>query len=240
MIQHHDIEINSFTEFVAWVDDHVTSGMIFRGQKLASWGLVPSIQRKGVVNVEWPNERLACERKMLGQFKRHARPYLTEAPSDDWEWLALAQHHGLPTRLLDWTEHAAAALYFAIQLPNNYQPSAVWCADKLYNVALSKYLPFNIDSIVLYEPPHIEPRITVQRACFTAHPTDYIGKEYVWPGPLFKLTIPASARVNIRGTLRSMGIHRATLFPDLDGIAEEIERRNSVVLDEPTTPTSEL
>jgi type I restriction enzyme M protein len=50
---------------------------------------------------------------MLEKFKREAIPYLTIKPNDDWDWLALAQHHGLPTRLLDWTQNPLVAVGIA-------------------------------------------------------------------------------------------------------------------------------
>lgn len=55
------------------------------------------------------------EGAMLKRFMQDAQGFLHDAPSGTWEWLFLAQHHGVPTRLLDWTENALVALYFACQ-----------------------------------------------------------------------------------------------------------------------------
>ena len=63
---------------------------------------------------------------MFDEFKRRGVAVLPSRPSDDWEFLAVARHHGLPTRLLDWTENPLAALFFALEEPSSGD-SAVWC-----------------------------------------------------------------------------------------------------------------
>lgn len=227
------------TEIIRTVSDLARSiegkeSSIYRGQENSSWELVPSVMRKNMIRAQSSHDRLNHEEEMLAHFKRQARPHLNPVPEDsnNWEWLALAQHYGLPTRFLDWTEHAAAALFFAVEKPNDGKDSAVWISGRPNEATAEEYHPLHINRICLYQPPHISPRITVQCACFTAHPTDYIGTRYDWPADLYKLEIPSEARVPIRDELRSLGIHRASLFPELEGISTEIKRRYSFMEDE--------
>lgn len=79
----------------------------FRGLSRSTYSLTPSAFRTegGTAN----------EGAMLKRFMQDAQSILQEAPQSAWEWLFLAQHHGVPTRLLDWSENALVALYFATE-----------------------------------------------------------------------------------------------------------------------------
>ena len=104
----------NLAEFVAFISDECYEpGWIFRGQRSASWGLVPGLYRQWRDGSTEQAHHHQLEERLLFRFKLEARPYLTIEPDNDWEWLALAQHHGLPTRFLDWTRSPLVALYFA-------------------------------------------------------------------------------------------------------------------------------
>jgi hypothetical protein len=224
-------EVSSFAEFAHRVETEAPTDAIFRGHARESWELVPEVHRAGAIAANTPSERVNAEKSMLREFQRQVRPHMPTLPRDDWEWLAFARHYGMPTRFLDWTENAAAALFFAVELPNDHSDSAIWCSERPREVTAGKS-PFEVDNIYLYAPPHIAPRITAQSACFTVHPADYIGRQYHWPGDLIKLIVTAKARIQIRATLRAHGVHRASLFPEPAGIAEEVRRRYSSMEDE--------
>jgi hypothetical protein len=84
----------------------------FRGIPEAEWDLKTTLERLEV----HPNLAAGAERALLTSFKRRAHHYLREVPlaNDNLEWLALMQHHGAPTRLLDWTRSPYVALFFAV------------------------------------------------------------------------------------------------------------------------------
>ena len=80
---------------------------VFRGQFDAAWDPSPQIDRMEFQayrdRYKWTRDR--HERWLLEEFKKGARPHALLPPQDQWEWLALAQHHGLATRMLDWTSN---------------------------------------------------------------------------------------------------------------------------------------
>src|SRR6478735_9007124 len=93
-------------EFIEWTQRHQSPRWVFRGQS-QGWSLKPSIGRIDPYRPE-------TEVLILNEFKRAAPQFLDRAAlQNPWDLLAAAQHHGLPTRLIDWTTNALVAAYFA-------------------------------------------------------------------------------------------------------------------------------
>lgn len=96
------------------------SNFVFRGTPRASHGLETSLQTGGFE---------LKERHLLNSFRKYA---LRSAVHGDlvWNWLSLAKHHGLPTRLLDWTYSPFVAMHFATHDPRHFDEDAtIWCVD---------------------------------------------------------------------------------------------------------------
>jgi FRG domain-containing protein len=82
----------------------------FRGVHDARYALVPRLYRSDA-GVE---ELQALEREMFAEFRSRSRSLLAPDIASDWERMFVMQHYGVPTRLLDWSENAFYALYFAL------------------------------------------------------------------------------------------------------------------------------
>ncbi len=220
--KYHQQPVSSVTEFIDFVLGPNRAHFLYRGHSEEFWGLEPVIDRVK----HGPLTRLDHERRMFLEFRRRAAAFLTTMPTNDWEFLALARHHGLPTRLLDWTENPLAALFFAVEGPSEGD-GAVW--TYLY-IGLGKPLPeaspdpFSVKHLYLYQPPHLHPRIAVQSSLFTVHPENWKHDADPWSGSLTKVVIPHRERPRVRHELFRLGIHRAALFPDLDNAALHIQQ----------------
>lgn len=246
-----DGPITSLSQFVERVEkikrylerEKHKDDLLFRGQPCDE----PLVPRLGRLQVK--GNLVKVERLMLKEFKRTS-PSLTEfKPGNDWDVLALAQHHGLPTRFLDWTYSAYGALWFAVKAP--FRPKAgssaprqgvVWVfapstADFLIDKDDSS--PLDNSSITkVFRPRVIARRIASQGGVFTAHKV-VNGKRFValetngkYRRKLCKLRILPKDFAALRKDLNMFNVNHAALFPDLDGLTRHLEWRFSWFDDE--------
>jgi hypothetical protein len=219
----HDAK--TVTEYVSLIFEKLKSPYLFRGHEDIKWELVPVIDRPEFSHVHTMISRNDHERLVFNEFKRLALPYLRTRPVNDWEFLALARHHGVPTRLLDWTENPLAALFFAVENIVSAD-SCVWCYTYIEEESPldvdANPDPLKFDRLVLYRPPHIHPRITTQSGMFTVHPTGFRTVDNPWHLPLTQIQIPNECRPIIRVELQRLGVHRASLYPDLEGVGKHV------------------
>lgn len=214
--------IHSFVDFHNLVETYNGREVVFRGVKDSKFELIPSIGRLPIDSTKIEE----TEESIFKQFREQALPHLSFTPRNDWEWLALAQHHGLPTRLLDWTVNPLIALYFAVE-EDCKTDSAVYIyadCDSPVETGLPEYedpLRFPSDKPVLrYIPAHLTPRIIAQSGLFTTHQNITQG---FTSDKIYKIVVPNSLRGKLKQQLYRYGIHRGTVYPGLDGTSAHIK-----------------
>jgi hypothetical protein len=143
------------------------SNFAYRGHSDASVDLSTSLVRLG-----------GDPRELEGQVMRAFRKYAAaDAVAHDtpWDWLALGQHHGLPTRLLDWTYSPYVALHFVTQRLERYdRDGVVWCLDY---VRAHELLPGRLRKLLDEEGANVFTTELVSQAAPTARDLERLGDE---------------------------------------------------------------
>lgn len=246
--------INSLQEYFDYVnqlrrDWDPNQFLWYRGVSKSSYDLRPGIYRDDT----WEYDEVLAN-DLLNDYIRQGQAFLSQQDKNlsKWEWFHLAQHHGLPTRLLDWTEGALQGLYFALRdLSEIYSPS-VWVLDLFWLNQESTgtnlvYDTFELiqtgadttanlyrgddldlpDFPIAVRPSYFNARISAQKSCFTVHGEKKNGLELVFrktSSPrLAQLRIRSQSAESIRGEIVRAGITESALFPDLEGLARDLK-----------------
>jgi hypothetical protein len=229
-------EIEALSDLMKFADEASLheGGWLFRGQR-EDLPLLPRLAR-GDVNPAI----FDVEQQMLSEFKIRSRPYLEIQPESDWDWLALAQHNGMATRLLDWTENLLAALWFAVrEEPHDGNDGVFWFFFSPQGNILgdeSKVTPFDAPTTITFRPKHITPTIVAQGGWFTAHRCDPSTKRFValeedetYKDQLVKFTFKAGSFGKLRQQLDLCGVNNASLFPGLRGLCAHMDWKFGLV-----------
>ena len=250
-----NLAIQSVEDLIVAVRDdssdwHPKEPKWFRGEPHVNTALTPTLYRGGFA----PHENA-----LLQMFRARASGFHETVPMREHtdQWLFLARHANLPTRLLDWSEGALIALHFALK---ECKP-VVWMLNPLNLNDLSYTTPpltprprefplpwhgpgnpafenlrgaweqnsRGVPLPVAIYPTYVHPRLRGQRSCFTIHGTDVRGLDVLLRNnPILKrYVVDPARRQSMRSELAVLGITDSVVFPDIDGLANELKERFS-------------
>ncbi len=221
----------------------------FRGQRNAKWAMWSSLSRHltsfGIALPVWPEQ----EARILRIFNRKAHLYLRMVPAeeDDCRWLAVIQHYGGPTRLLDFTWSPYVAAFFALE--TTVDDSAVYAFDtrtvpKMPPVIVdgsprefkgmgevgayrALFVEGITDVLSHADPAVLNQRITAQLGTFIVpgrldQSVEDVIDRLCGKNALVKIVLPQAIRGEGMRSLMNRNVHNASLFPDLNGLAASL------------------
>lgn len=207
-------------DFLGFAERHGSAHWVFRGVSDADkHQLVPKVGRNAL------RYSLSIEKALFAKFRRRASQFMPLAGLSDWELLALAQHHGLPTRLLDWTSNPLVAAYFAVGSEPESTTARVY-AYQTHNVVDidSVKSPFEIDRVYAFLPSAVAPRIVAQKGLFTVHaePTVPLPDSHGLTADHWFDILPTD-RAYFQRRLFDVGIDAAHIMADMDGLCRSLD-----------------
>lgn len=167
------------------------SNFAYRGLADQAWGLETSLRRLG-------GDYVSVERPLLRSFRKYAEP--NSIPADTlWVRLSVAQHHGLPTRLIDWTVSPKVAAHFATAEEEHYDKDGViWCVDV---VKARTFLPEGLLAVLMQEYAFL---FSVEMLEFIAELNEFDSMGKAQPFVLFLEPPSLDARIVNQGAIMSV------------------------------------
>ncbi|HBL76920.1 MAG: hypothetical protein A2W90_00865 [Bacteroidetes bacterium GWF2_42_66] len=187
----------------------------FRGQSNLEWKLVPKAGRFPFKNRN--------DQELFRQWKRRAKILLDKEYKTDLDYLTIAQHYGIPTRLLDWSHSPLVATFFACI--DNYENDGVLYAYKPNKLVLPNEInnPFSTkaNEIIFIQPEASSNRILNQLGYFSLHNEPKLELNESNSNPsLERIIIPKSLKKEIIFILNQFGVSDLTIFPDIEGLTK--------------------
>src|ERR671933_77484 len=229
-----EIRVSSWTELQeelyagSWHEPlgRFRSDFAFRGMSRADSALTTSLVRLG-------GDAHELERHLLRNFRKYAAR--GEVPVDSvWNWLALGQHHGLPTRLLDWTYSPYVALHFLTANLDLYDvDGTVWCVDY---VQMHRLAPEKLRRCLEEEGANVFTTEMLDRVARDLGEYPALGlDEWLRRHPDLgrRIVVPAELKWEIRDKLDQANVTERVLFPGLDGISRWVARYYTPRADRP-------
>lgn len=224
-------EIGSLKEYLDAISKYEGYAYVYRGLSSKKYDLIPSLGRD--------EKKMINETQMFLDFKRNYYPYTDVRLSSDIDLLCLAQHYGLPTRLMDWTTNPLIALFFACQKTHNEEsPEGKVCVKKLAKTNLvngmttpvtnwqeikdlfPKYIGDNAEGGFIF-PENIDIRFRNQCGLFFC-----CNKPEIPISQDGELVISASQKEAILKELAQIGITKLFIYPLLDNLCDSIKNKN--------------
>lgn len=236
-----DVRIRSLADYITVMS--MSGPLWFRGHGDYGWRLAPSALRHDTEENRNAALGLITDFRRVGEIKLSRPPFGNES----LKWVQLAQHYGLPTRLLDWSESPTVALYFACQEPNEDGlvfmmnpvdlnrasfPKVPRVLDAYLDAkTIFRYLELTGSSTaarkhktIAINPSWNSERIMAQKGVFTLHGTEFDLDDQQAPS-LVAVPILREAKPKLQQDLERIGVDEMTMFPELEHACRFLKRR---------------
>ncbi len=238
------LRIRSLSDYFALFNSMIAGNdtFWFRGHSDLSWKLIPSALR-------YKKKRIRDRALgLITDFKRLIEIRLTQVPrpNEELKWMQLAQHYGLPTRLLDWTQNAAIALYFACLDPHlNGVVFALNPIDlnRIANEKFARVLDANLDfkiidpylkldggmrskgrKTIAIHPIWNSERIMLQQGTFTLHGSRKFTLNKEQAPSLVGVPILSDYKEDLLDELQRVGVSEMSVFPEAEHVCGHLRR----------------